>query len=49
MMFAIFLLMYGALRDIIMVNVPGSVFLGVIWNYLGPLATLGVELAVIFK
>ena len=49
MLFAIFLLMYGALRDMIMVNTPGSVFLGVIWNYLGSAATLCVEIAIIFK
>ncbi|KAI8138695.1 hypothetical protein BJV82DRAFT_522986 [Fennellomyces sp. T-0311] len=49
MMFAILLLMYGALRDEIMINIPGSVFLGVTWNYLGPLATLGVEIAIIFN
>ncbi|KAI9498121.1 hypothetical protein BDB00DRAFT_801225 [Zychaea mexicana] len=48
-MFAIFLLMYGALRDQIMVNIPGSIFLGVIWNYLGPCATLCVEIAIIFN
>ncbi|KAI7875348.1 hypothetical protein K492DRAFT_115096, partial [Lichtheimia hyalospora FSU 10163] len=48
LLFAIFLLMYGALRDKIMVNVPGSIFLGVIWNYLGPITTLCVEIAVIF-
>ncbi|KAI9245213.1 hypothetical protein BDA99DRAFT_421568, partial [Phascolomyces articulosus] len=49
MLFAIFLLMYGALRDQIMINVPGSVFLGVIWNYLGAAATLCVEIAIIFN
>lgn len=49
MMFAVFLLLYGALRDQIMVNVPGSIFLGVIWNFLGPLTTLFVEMAIIFK
>lgn len=49
LLFAIFLLMYGALRDKIMVNVPGSIFLGVIWNYLGPVTTLCVEIAVIFQ
>ncbi|CDS03000.1 hypothetical protein LRAMOSA00402 [Lichtheimia ramosa] len=47
LMFAIFLLMYGALRPYIMINPPGSIFLGVIWNYLGPLTTLFCEIAVI--
>ena len=41
--------MYGALRDLIMVNTPGSIFLGAIWNYLGSVATLCVEIAIIFK
>ncbi|KAI7858374.1 hypothetical protein BDC45DRAFT_498207 [Circinella umbellata] len=49
MLFAIFLLMYGALRDLIMVNTPGSIFLGAIWNYLGSVATLCVEIAIIFN
>lgn len=49
LMFAIFLLMYGALRPYIMINPPGSIFLGVIWNYLGPLTTLFCEIAVIAK
>lgn len=49
LMFAIFLLTYGVLRDIIMVNQLGSVILGGIWTFLGALATLGVEVAIIFK
>lgn len=49
LMFALLLLMYGALRDQIMVNAPGSIFLGVVWNFLGPLTTLCVEIAIIFK
>lgn len=49
MMFATFLLLYGILRDLIMVNVPGSVFLSVVWTYLGPLATAAVELAIFVK
>ncbi|KAI9315830.1 hypothetical protein BX666DRAFT_1951912 [Dichotomocladium elegans] len=47
--FAIFLLMYGALRDAIMINPPGSIFLGVMWNFLGSLSTLFVEIAVLFN
>jgi hypothetical protein len=49
MMFATFLLLYGILRDLIMVNVPGSVFLAVVWTYLGPLATAAVELAILIN
>lgn len=41
--------MYGILRDEIMINPPGSIFLGTIWNFLGPVTTLCVEIAVIFK
>jgi hypothetical protein len=49
LMFAAFLLLYGILRELIMVNVPGSLFLGAMWNFLGAVATFGVECAVIFK
>ncbi|KAL0135879.1 hypothetical protein V8B55DRAFT_1369983 [Mucor lusitanicus] len=49
MMFAVFLLIFGILREIIMVNVVGSVVLGAIWNFLGAVATLGVEIAIIFN
>lgn len=49
MMFAVFLLVFGILRDIIVINVVGSVTLGAIWNFLGAVATLGVEIAILFK
>ena len=49
MMFAIFLLLYGVLREMIIVNYVGSVVLGTIWNFLGAVATIGVEIAIIFK
>lgn len=49
MMFAVFLLMFGILREIIIVDVAGSLVLGTIWNFLGAVATIGVEVAIIFK
>lgn len=49
MMFAIFLLIFGILRKIIIVNLVGSIVLGAIWNLLGALTTLCVEFAIIFK
>ncbi|KAI9498120.1 hypothetical protein BDB00DRAFT_801223 [Zychaea mexicana] len=49
MTFATFLLLYGILRDQIMTSTAGSVFLGVVWQYLGPLATVFVEAAIIIN
>jgi hypothetical protein len=49
LMFAVFLLVFGILRETIIVSVAGSITLGAIWNYLGAVATLGVEIAIIFK
>ncbi|KAI9476550.1 MAG: hypothetical protein EXX96DRAFT_302201 [Benjaminiella poitrasii] len=49
LMFAIFLLVFGILREIIIVNFVGSTILGVIWNFLGAVTTLGVEIAIIFN
>ncbi|CAO3634811.1 unnamed protein product [Cunninghamella echinulata] len=45
--FAIFLLVYGILRDTIIQSVIGSYILCCLWNFLGPLATLFTNLAVI--
>ncbi|KAI8366556.1 hypothetical protein BD560DRAFT_400668 [Blakeslea trispora] len=47
MMFAVFLLLFGILREIIIVNLLGSVILGAVWNYLGVVATTGVLIAVL--
>ncbi|ORZ16259.1 hypothetical protein BCR42DRAFT_374720 [Absidia repens] len=47
--FASFLFLYGCLRDPIMVNVPGSIFLGVIWTFLGVLTTFFVELVILIN
>ncbi|KAI8373221.1 uncharacterized protein BYT42DRAFT_579638 [Radiomyces spectabilis] len=49
MTFATFLLLYGILRNMIIVNFPGSIFLAVIWTYLGPVTTIFVELAIIIN
>ncbi|RCH86739.1 hypothetical protein CU098_008081, partial [Rhizopus stolonifer] len=49
MMFAVFLLIFGILREIIVVNLVGSVVLGAVWNFLGAVATMGVEIAIIFN
>ncbi|KAG2220474.1 hypothetical protein INT45_011478 [Circinella minor] len=49
LLFATLLLLYGILRDQIMTNTTGSIFLGAIWNTLGTLSTLLVELAVIIN
>ncbi|KAG0180407.1 hypothetical protein DFQ28_001214 [Apophysomyces sp. BC1034] len=48
-MFAIFLLMYGILRDRIMTTKAGSLVLATLWNFLGALTTLCVEIALLFK
>ncbi|KAI8096317.1 uncharacterized protein BX664DRAFT_346387 [Halteromyces radiatus] len=45
--FAIFLLLYGILRDQIMQSVPGSYALCVLWNFLAPLASVLICLAII--
>jgi hypothetical protein len=47
--FAIFLLLYGLLRDQIIQSVPGSYALCALWNFLGPLASFFACLAVISK
>lgn len=49
MSFAIFLLCWGVLRNLIMVNTVGSVILGTIWNLLGAVTTFGVEFAIVFN
>ncbi|CEP14796.1 hypothetical protein [Parasitella parasitica] len=49
MMFAIFLLIFGILREIIILNKVGSIVLGAIWNFLGAVATLCVEVAIVFN
>ncbi|KAI9360651.1 hypothetical protein BD770DRAFT_409092 [Pilaira anomala] len=49
LMFAIFLLVFGVLREKIIVNKLGSIILGAIWNFLGAVATFGVEVAIIFN
>jgi hypothetical protein len=49
MMFAVFLLCWGILRNYIMVNTVGSIILGAIWNFLGAVCTFGVEIAIIFN
>ncbi|KAI8061561.1 hypothetical protein BC940DRAFT_279565 [Gongronella butleri] len=47
--FATFLLLYGILRNIIIVNTVGSMVLSAIWNLLGAFTTLAVEAAIIFN
>ncbi|KAL0089500.1 hypothetical protein J3Q64DRAFT_1635993 [Phycomyces blakesleeanus] len=49
MLFAIFLLLYGALRNSITVNPVGSVFLAVIWSYLAGISTLSLEISILFN
>ena len=49
MMFAIFLLLFGILRELIVVNIYGSVILGAVWNFIGVVATTGVLVAVLIK
>lgn len=48
-MFASFLLLYGILRPLIIVNKVGSIVLGTIWTYLGAVSTLGVVIAILIK
>jgi hypothetical protein len=47
--FAVFLLLYGILRDQIIRSVPGSYVLCIVWNFLGPVASLVACLAVLSK
>lgn len=49
MSFAVFLLCWGILRDLIMVNMYGSIVLGAIWNSLGAACTFLVVCAVLFN
>ncbi|KAI9245211.1 hypothetical protein BDA99DRAFT_543723 [Phascolomyces articulosus] len=49
MSFATLLLLYGILRNQIMINTAGSIFLGVVWSLLGPITTLSIELAIIIN
>ncbi|CEG65181.1 hypothetical protein RMATCC62417_02015 [Rhizopus microsporus] len=49
LMFATFLLLYGILRDLIIVNKAGSIVLGAIWNFLGAVSTLGVVIAILIN
>ncbi|KAG1447207.1 hypothetical protein G6F46_005001 [Rhizopus delemar] len=46
-MFAVFLLLFGILRHLILVNKVGSIVLGTIWNFLGAVSTLGVVIAIL--
>ncbi|KAG0738557.1 hypothetical protein G6F57_001376 [Rhizopus arrhizus] len=48
-MFATFLLIYGILRNQIIVDKVGSIVLGAIWTYLGAVCTLGVVIAVLIN
>ncbi|KAG1515237.1 hypothetical protein G6F47_004925 [Rhizopus delemar] len=48
-MFATFLLIYGILRNQIIVDKLGSIVLGAIWTYLGAVCTLGVVIAVLIN
>lgn len=48
-MFASFLLLYGILRPLIIVNKVGSIVLGTIWTYLGAVSTLGVVIAILIN
>ncbi|KAI8877250.1 hypothetical protein K501DRAFT_198635 [Backusella circina FSU 941] len=47
--FAFFLLFYGILRDYIIINYVGSIFLCTVWNFLGPTTTLFIQLTIIFN
>ncbi|KAI9498118.1 hypothetical protein BDB00DRAFT_801202 [Zychaea mexicana] len=47
--FATVLLLYGILRNYIMENTKGSIFLGVVWSLLAGATTLLVELAVLIS
>jgi hypothetical protein len=49
MMFAVFLLVFGVLREIIIVDAVGSVILGAIWSFLGAVSSISIQVAVIFK
>ena len=49
MMFAVFLLIFGILREIIVINYAGSIVLGIIWNFLGAFSSGGVIIAVLVK
>lgn len=48
-MFAVFLLVFGILRETIIVNVAGSITLGAIWNLLGAVTAMSVQIAIVFK
>ncbi|OBZ85965.1 hypothetical protein A0J61_05998 [Choanephora cucurbitarum] len=47
MMFAVFLLIFGILREIIVINYAGSIVLGIVWNFLGAFSSGGVIIAVL--
>ncbi|KAI8380884.1 uncharacterized protein BYT42DRAFT_612718 [Radiomyces spectabilis] len=49
MLFAALLLAFGLLRTHILKSVAGSIFVGAVWNFLGPAATILVEIAIIFN
>ncbi|KAG1447754.1 hypothetical protein G6F56_009159 [Rhizopus delemar] len=46
-MFAVFLLLFGILRHMILISKAGSIVLGVMWNFLGAVSTLGVVIAIL--
>lgn len=48
-LFALLCIVYGVIRDTILINKTGNIFLAVIWTYLGGVATLCVMTAVILK
>ncbi|KAI9245207.1 hypothetical protein BDA99DRAFT_528255 [Phascolomyces articulosus] len=47
--FALVLLLYGSLRDLIMRNTVGSIFLGVGWSLTASITVLVMELSIIFS
>ncbi|KAI8098042.1 uncharacterized protein B0P05DRAFT_100803 [Gilbertella persicaria] len=49
MMFAIFLLIFGILREIIIINYVGSIVLSIIWNFLGAVSSGGVIIAILIN
>lgn len=48
-LFALLCIVYGVIRDTILVNKTGNIFLSVVWTYLGGVASLTVMVAVILK
>ncbi|CDH50233.1 hypothetical protein RO3G_00644 [Lichtheimia corymbifera JMRC:FSU:9682] len=48
-LFALLCIVYGVIRDTILVNKTGNIFLSVVWTYLGGVASLTVMVAVILN